>query len=850
MDIESGDFAASAAVAALTKGLAGAHADRQRSVLEAAAALLGAANLHAAQLAAANHALLVLADVWRESDNSLRIAIYKVFKLVSASLAAPRNNISGIIKRIKVVLISNDPIARALTLRLYGLLAHTIHDNIDVHHSIIESLESTDPLEYNAAIFATDRSAKTSMFLMEIVQKISRISTKQGPATSTNLIRILSHVHRNLLASQEARALCLRLINHNPPIETKLVIFRSLTILALHVPFQIPMQIQFLSSYLIPESSELIILSCLDNLNSIAESASHHFKSPDLKRFSAVITNQHFSTALKTTKAIRLLQTLCKSSRFAELLFTPATDTFISPVHIFNSIVKADNGALVASKFFKLSLEFSPDERRKAEALERIYEMLLARRDCKNHDVAIVTQEISVLLHCFIIIACTGSVDERLGDRILFLLESQRFVPFIIKEMSFLCKELMKNRLKFFGRRFAERVLSLSAIDCKSKLQLLKQCLRFPSDVSFDQEVLAHPGFQVLLESNWDVYQVAQSAMIGGHVELANILFEQCQQSTQSEPTQQWLQVLHSITLAECELKTWNRHQQHGMESKFQEAVSCHYHKAQLLLTGLTPERRFCQYWISLRIMYLRAMSGQSSVLFRPLMQQVITQATKLKKMFPDMDGQSRMVIGDFIETCTSIMESGIDNNGGDVVMTTITDDVGKEDSVAGGGISFMFPSYFFVTKRICLIDAKISPAIPEDCEIVAERTDGARIVFTVEGDLVVDAAFKERLSMHYHQVSLTIHPQTYWNGSTTSTESSLVSSFKSRIKDGYFETKCSIGYTEVEAARWNLLSGIKEGSCNEVAGKYVLLISNQLVDAAGEIWDVGPVTSVVLTIV
>lgn len=46
-------------------------------------------------------------------------------------------NIDEVVKRVFVVLQSNDPIARVLTLRLLGAMAHIIAERSDVHHGYV-----------------------------------------------------------------------------------------------------------------------------------------------------------------------------------------------------------------------------------------------------------------------------------------------------------------------------------------------------------------------------------------------------------------------------------------------------------------------------------------------------------------------------------------------------------------------------------------------------------------------------------------------------------------------------------------------------------------------------------------
>ncbi|KAJ3030367.1 UNVERIFIED_CONTAM: Integrator complex subunit 7 [Siphonaria sp. JEL0065] len=713
---QQNEFEGNSAIAALKKGLGGAYAERQQSVHEAAASLLSPAFILSKP---ANHgSVQPVTDVWRESDNALRIAIYKVFKLVSHSLSTHRHNIAGIVKRVKVVMISNDPIARALTLRLYGLLAHAIDDNIDVHHSIIESLESSDPLEYNAAIFATDKSAKTSMFLMEIVQKIA-------------------------------------------------------------------------------QSSELLILACLDNLNSIAQSASHHFQNSDVK-------------------------TLCRTPRFAQLLFTPGTEAFVSPVHVFNAIVKTNEGSIHACEFFQMSLEYVSDEQRKQEALQKIYELFPTLN---------TMEEIDILLQCFLNISCTGSIHEHLETRILTLMESAKLAEVISKLLPNLYLKTIRHPFAISGARLVEKVTQgLPQVDTKTRMKLLKQSLRFrdPRQISLNPSLIDSVNTLLTSETQWHVYQVAQSAMIGGRFELAQGLLKDCLETTLSESTNQWLQILLFISQAEFQI-----FHDDATITDFQSSLG-KYQTSLLLLKGLASPRLFCQHWISLRILSIRACISlelgavrggivDSANFHTRLVDKLSRDALVLEKSFPDLDCQSVLAVQWFRDVFPIQQlqgRKGVDANG-DQIMEE--DNEGTSNRLGG----LMLPSYFFVVNRRCMLDVKIVPPVKE--EEVVDSGNGSRISFALEGNVVIDEQWREHgLKMRHHQVCVKVEPTIYRNsrGGSRNAETRQVGLFKSKLKDGYFETYCSI-----EVSGWG------------GAGKYRLIVENQLVDFHGDVWHVGPTT-------
>ncbi|KAJ3088264.1 hypothetical protein HK100_008091 [Physocladia obscura] len=405
-------------VTRLTRGLqATQYSERQRAILETATLLKNA------DRETLNNGVFLLADAWRDSSDSFTktIILKALTILVTTAAAAESINAAIVVAKVKVVMLSNDYAARALTLRLYGLLAHLVDDNIEMHHVIIESLESKNPLEYNAAIFATDKSAKTSMFLREIVAKISYIVDQQGPDTCTKLIRILSHMHRDSKAARE---------------------------------------IQTLSSILSTTLNELIAVSCLENLASLARVAAHHFKEIDLQRISLIlnptvqIDRMEKSQLPKLSKAVELLAILCKTRRFAQYVFSTGGNNNIgesvgsvSADVLVTLILKCEDQDAVASccALYCLMMEFRKDDNLRRDALERICYFL---RSCNDKDrekciaAAVVVSKILPHIYTQLVISTTHNLSQ------LVFNEPLAFKAFKVRRNVF----QKKHAKKFFCR--------------------------------------------------------------------------------------------------------------------------------------------------------------------------------------------------------------------------------------------------------------------------------------------------------------------------------------------------------------------------------------------------------------
>ncbi|KAG8313328.1 Integrator complex subunit 7 [Homalodisca vitripennis] len=108
-----------------------------------------------------NSSFLKLADVFRVGNNFLRLWVLRVCQQSEKHLDKILN-VDEFVRRVFSVIHSNDPVARALTLRTLGSVAGIIPERQQVHHSIRRSLDSHDTVEVEAAVYAAMQFAAQS----------------------------------------------------------------------------------------------------------------------------------------------------------------------------------------------------------------------------------------------------------------------------------------------------------------------------------------------------------------------------------------------------------------------------------------------------------------------------------------------------------------------------------------------------------------------------------------------------------------------------------------------------------------------------------------------------------------
>nr|XP_035951621.1 integrator complex subunit 7 isoform X2 [Halichoerus grypus] len=224
-----------------------------------------------------NSAFLKLADVFRVGNNFLRLCVLKVTQQSEKHLEKILN-VDEFVKRIFSVIHSNDPVARAITLRMLGSLASIIPERKNAHHSIRQSLDSHDNVEVEAAVFAAANfSAQSKDFAVGICNKISEMI--QGLATPVDLklklIPILQHMHHDAILASSARQLLQQLVTSYPSTKMVIVSLHTFTLLAASSLVDTPKQIQLLLQYLKNDPRKAVKRLAIQDLKLLANKTPH-----------------------------------------------------------------------------------------------------------------------------------------------------------------------------------------------------------------------------------------------------------------------------------------------------------------------------------------------------------------------------------------------------------------------------------------------------------------------------------------------------------------------------------------------------------------------------------------------
>ncbi|KAJ2806333.1 hypothetical protein H4R21_000915, partial [Coemansia helicoidea] len=155
-------------------------------------------------------AFLKLGDLFRGSANSLRHHIAQVFETSQHHLAQIAHT-EELLKRVLVVLYSNDPIARVLALRLIGNASSVFARFPEAQHGTLLQYQSTHPLEIAAAVQTTERMLEFSPGFLDVVWETawSKADRSQVPdPVRAQLIRSLRHAAPRLQLSVQLYPRC------------------------------------------------------------------------------------------------------------------------------------------------------------------------------------------------------------------------------------------------------------------------------------------------------------------------------------------------------------------------------------------------------------------------------------------------------------------------------------------------------------------------------------------------------------------------------------------------------------------------------------------------------------------
>ncbi|KAM4814927.1 integrator complex subunit 7 isoform 2-T2 [Thomomys bottae] len=571
-----------------------------------------------------NSAFLKLADVFRVGNNFLRLCVLKVTQQSEKHLEKILN-VDEFVKRIFSVIHSNDPVARAITLRMLGSLASIIPERKNAHHSIRQSLDSHDNVEVEAAVFAAANfSAQSKDFAVGICNKISEMI--QGLATPVDLklklIPILQHMHHDALLASSARQLLQQLVTSYPSTKMVIVSLHTFTLLAASSLVDTPKQIQLLLQYLKNDPRKAVKRLAIQDLKLLANKTPHTWSKDNIQALCECA-----------------LQTPYDSLKLGMLSVLSTLSGTIATKHYFSTAPGNVGSSPRSSDLVKLAQECCYHNNR-GIAVHGVRVLTNITVSCQEKDLLALEQDavfglesllvlcsqddspgaqatLKIALNCMVNLAkgrphLSQSVVETLLTQLHSAQDAARILmchclAAIAMQLPVLGDGMLGDLMELY------KVIGQSATDKQQELLVsLATVIFVASQKALSAEVKAVIKQQLESVSNgWTVYRIARQASRMGNHDMARELYQSLLTQVASEHFYFWLNSLKEFSHAEQCLTGLQ-------EENYSSALSCiadslkFYHKGIASLTAastpLNPLSFQCEF-VKLRIDLLQAFS-------------------------------------------------------------------------------------------------------------------------------------------------------------------------------------------------------------------------------------------------
>ncbi|KAI6051302.1 integrator complex subunit 7 [Marmota monax] len=571
-----------------------------------------------------NSAFLKLADVFRVGNNFLRLCVLKVTQQSEKHLEKILN-VDEFVKRIFSVIHSNDPVARAITLRMLGSLASIIPERKNAHHSIRQSLDSHDNVEVEAAVFAAANfSAQSKDFAVGICNKISEMI--QGLATPVDLklklIPILQHMHHDAILASSARQLLQQLVTSYPSTKMVIVSLHTFTLLAASSLVDTPKQIQLLLQYLKNDPRKAVKRLAIQDLKLLANKTPHTWSRENIQALCECALQTPYDS-LKLGM-LSVLSTLSGTIAIKQYFSLAPGNVGSSPrssdlVKLAQECCYHNNRGIAAHGVRVLTNITVSCQEKDLVALEQDavfgLESLLVL--CSQDDSPGAQATLKIALNCMVKLAkgrphLSQSVVETLLTQLHSAQDAARILmchclAAIAMQLPVLGDGMLGDLMELY------KVIGRSATDKQQELLVsLATVIFVASQKALSAEVKAVIKQQLESVSNgWTVYRIARQASRMGNHDMARELYQSLLTQVASEHFYFWLNSLKEFSHAEQCLTGLQ-------EENYSSALSCiaeslkFYHKGIASLTAastpLNPLSFQCEF-VKLRIDLLQAFS-------------------------------------------------------------------------------------------------------------------------------------------------------------------------------------------------------------------------------------------------
>jgi integrator complex subunit 7 len=493
-------------------------------------------------------------------NNFLRLCVLRVCQQSEKHLDKI-SSVDEFVRRIYSVIHSNDPIARAVTLRTFGAVAAIIPERQQVHHSIRSSLDSHDNVEVEAAIYAAIQfAAQSKTFAVSMCNKVSDMIQGQSTPASMKLqlIPILQYMHHDTNTAAMVRTLCISLLPSYPAQDFVLVTLNTLTQLATATLVDVPSQVNLLLKYLRNDPRWEVKSKCLQFLYQLAKPGAHLWPPGATDNIIDFTLHAHQPKVL--TLALGVIQVLTESprmchdyrdssSKLRELCtkncYSPQPTVAVQSIQILTQIlcycykekIETEGADEVISSLetLILLLTFSNDKHPEQLklALKCAVRLCESKKEhCETFVELLGTRLDNIHSDCTIIICETlGAIGGLKPDTLL---------------------SLLVNILNLL--RALSEIESPTAQQIRIKIMLCTLVFQTMSDYTWNAET--ESAIYCVVENNnlWANYCIARAAVRYGHHKIAHKIFSQLTEQVSSEHFHFWLVCLKEMSEAESHL--------------------------------------------------------------------------------------------------------------------------------------------------------------------------------------------------------------------------------------------------------------------------------------------------------
>jgi integrator complex subunit 7 len=530
-----------------------------------------------------NSNFLKLAEFFRVGSNLLRLWVLRVCEQSEKHLEKI-TNVDEFVKRIFMVIHSNDPIARSLTLRILGSVACIIPEKQQVHHAIRRALDSHDTVEVEAAIYAsTQFAAQSKTFAISMCSKVaSMIESLQTPVNmKLQLIPVLKFMHHDANTAALVKTLCTNLLPKYPSENFICVTLDSLTHLSCETLVDIPDQVNLLIVHL--EDPRLRVrIHVLKSLQLLAEKGAHLWPKGSVNSMISIAQAMR-DDGQETSMMLKIILTLTKcpliagSKQEGDRILELCIICFKNINHKTNSLAIAILTSIVT---YCYNEKISPPQNYLKEINAHHEQLIMSSLKDEAH-----IRELSKYLKCGVQLSEKNEIVAvdftKLMGKILTdgQVLKQKQSELICETLAALCSHFMKEKFQNIARKPQHETMEVDETTVNPFHELLPSLLRRlenlvshkfdPKDSHFI-EILsavclqAMMGFHItkdmhdvfakvlLVLNNWSQYRIARSASRFGHPFIAAKIYQRLTADVAQERFYFHLSGLSQISMAEC----------------------------------------------------------------------------------------------------------------------------------------------------------------------------------------------------------------------------------------------------------------------------------------------------------